>query len=61
MMIWEGGRVMARGKGFNHKRKSHPGNFPLHAETGGNQEQHTNHEQYIVTKEAFKNRVGGQK
>ena len=48
---------MARGKGFNHKRKSHPGNFPHHAETGGNHEQHTNHEQYIVTKEAFKNRT----
>ena len=48
---------MARGKSFNHKRKSHPGNFPLHAETGGNKEQHTNREEYIVTKEAFKNRL----
>jgi len=52
---------MARGTGFNHKRKGHPGNFPMHAETGGNHEQHKSNEKMIVTKEAFKNRVDGQK
>ncbi len=48
---------MGRGNSFNHKKKSHPGEFPRHAETGGNHEIHETEEEYVVTKEAFKNRV----
>ena len=48
---------MSRGISFNHKKKGHPGELPHHAETGGNHEIHETEEEYIVTKEAFKNRV----
>ncbi len=48
---------MSRGVGFNPKKKGHPGEFPHHEETGGNHEIHETEEEYIVTKEAFKNRV----
>ncbi|WP_164525629.1 hypothetical protein [Siminovitchia acidinfaciens] len=50
---------MGRGKGFNHKEKGHPGNFP----EGSKQVQRKDHSRQteqiedIVTHEAFKNRV----
>ena len=48
---------MSRGVGFNHKKKGHPGEFPHHAETGGNHEIHETEEEYIVTEEASQNRL----
>lgn len=49
---------MSRGKGFNHKEKSHPGNFPKNSisESKGHSRQFEQEED-IVTHEAFKNRV----
>ena len=47
---------MARGKSLNHKRKSHPGEFPKTAEMKSSK--NVSHEEgYTVTDEAFKNRI----
>ncbi|WP_179298803.1 hypothetical protein [Evansella halocellulosilytica] len=47
---------MGRGKSLNHKRKSHPGDFPKESER--RREKHnSNEKEYLVTNEAFKNRI----
>ncbi|MBS4219572.1 hypothetical protein KHA96_14740 [Bacillus sp. FJAT-49711] len=49
---------MSRGKGFNHKEKGHPGNFPKNSLAG--EKEHTRQTEQmenIVTHEAFKNRI----
>ncbi|UCZ51528.1 hypothetical protein LGQ02_11660 [Bacillus shivajii] len=47
---------MGRGKSLNHKKKSHPGDFPKGSER--QKSKHNSHEkEYLVTDEAFKNRV----
>jgi hypothetical protein len=48
---------MARGKSFNHKLKSHPGEFPQNSITEKHQKERIEDEEFIVTQEAFKNRV----
>lgn len=48
---------MSRGKGFNHKKKGHPGNFPQNSIV--EEKEHSRQfEQVedIVTHEAYKNR-----
>ncbi|WP_332694311.1 hypothetical protein [Halalkalibacter lacteus] len=47
---------MATGKSFNHKRKSHPGAFPKGSEKKKSKN-NIEEEGYLVTKEAFRNRV----
>ncbi|WP_205439619.1 hypothetical protein [Peribacillus alkalitolerans] len=49
---------MGRGKHFDHKKKSHPGNLPENSTVEG-KEHSRQYEQVedIVTHEAFKNRV----
>ncbi|MCJ8008391.1 hypothetical protein ACFFF5_16010 [Lederbergia wuyishanensis] len=49
---------MSRGKGFNHKEKGHPGNFPKNSIS--EEKEHTRQTEQmedIATHEAFKNRV----
>ncbi|MCA1064111.1 hypothetical protein QTG56_02680 [Rossellomorea sp. AcN35-11] len=49
---------MARGKSFDSKKKGHPGDFPKNsAPSGKHSEDPAGDEEYIVTQEAFKNRV----
>ena len=48
---------MARGKTFNHKQKSHPGNFPNNSIAEKHQKERIEDEEFIVTQEAYKNRV----
>ncbi len=47
---------MGRGKSLNHKRKSHPGEFP---KGSGEREakNNSNEVSYLATEEAFKNRL----
>lgn len=49
--------TMGRGKGFDHKKKGHPGDFPK----GTLVERHTTEaqedEELLVVQEAFKNRI----
>jgi len=47
---------MGRGKSLNHKKKSHPGEFPKGSEMKA-PKNNIKEEGYIVTAEAFKNRV----
>ncbi|WP_197046580.1 hypothetical protein [Oceanobacillus salinisoli] len=48
---------MSRGKGFNHKRQGHPGDFPKHNMVEGKEHSRQfEREEDIVTHEAFKNR-----
>lgn len=49
---------MSRGKHFNHKEKTHPGDFPQNS-VSEEKEHSRQYEQIedIVTHEAFKNRV----
>ncbi|WP_191992199.1 hypothetical protein [Peribacillus tepidiphilus] len=49
---------MGRGEHFNHKEKSHPGNFPSNS-TAERKDHSRQYEQIedIATHEAFKNRV----
>ncbi|WP_169891252.1 hypothetical protein [Litchfieldia alkalitelluris] len=47
---------MARGKSFDHKKKGHPGPLPEAAEMK-EPKNVTHEEEYLVTKEAFKNRI----
>ncbi|MBS4197150.1 hypothetical protein [Lederbergia citri] len=49
---------MSRGKGFNHKEKGHPGNFPKNSFS--EEKEHTRQTEQmenIATHEAFKNRI----
>nr|WP_186324588.1 hypothetical protein [Paenibacillus bovis] len=50
---------MSRGKGFNHKKKGHPGDLPESSVQVERKEHSRQTEQMedIVTHEAFKNRV----
>ncbi len=56
MNNFKGGVVLATGKSFNHKRKSHPGAFPKGSEKKKSKN-NIEEEGYLVTKEAFRNRV----
>ena len=48
---------MARGEHFNHKNKNHPGELPKKGITKKHSEEAPGDEEFIVTQEAFKNRV----
>ncbi|MED4202447.1 hypothetical protein [Neobacillus mesonae] len=49
---------MARGEHFNHKNKNHPGNFPKHGRPAiKTSKEEFGDEEFLVTREAFKNRV----
>ncbi|MEI5908593.1 hypothetical protein WAK64_16215 [Bacillus spongiae] len=48
---------MARGKAFNHKKKNHPGNFPENSVAEKHAKEKIEDEEYLVTQEAYKNRV----
>lgn len=47
---------MGRGKSFNHKKKGHPGEFPKGSEEV-EAKKHTKDREFLVTHEAYKNRV----
>ncbi|WP_445489887.1 hypothetical protein [Niallia sp. 03133] len=49
---------MARGKHFEHKKKHHPGPLPEDSRLHTHAEDAPEDEEFIVTQEAFKNRVG---
>lgn len=49
--------ALARGEHFNHKNKSHPGNLPENTEVERHSKDAIGDEEFIVTQEAFKNRV----
>lgn len=50
--------AMARGKSFNHKKKSHPGNLPNRdGYVDKRQKEAIGDEELIVTQEQFKNRI----
>ncbi|MGP7818289.1 hypothetical protein [Niallia sp. 01092] len=48
---------MARGKHFEHKKKHHPGPFPENTRMSTHVKDAPEDEEFIVTQEAFKNRV----
>lgn len=48
---------MGRGKGFEHKKKNHPGKFPKGTLTERHSKDAIGDEELIVVQEAFKNRV----
>jgi hypothetical protein len=48
--------ALATGKSFNHKRKSHPGEFPKGSEMKKSKN-NIEEDGYLVEKEAFRNRV----
>lgn len=48
---------MGRGEHFNHKNKNHPGNFPKNSLTEKHSQEAIRDEEFIVTQEAFKNRL----
>lgn len=48
---------LSRGVHFNHKRKNHPGNFPDNSLTEKHVKEAVGDEEFIVTREAFKNRI----
>jgi hypothetical protein len=49
--------ILARGEHFNHKKKSHPGPLPEDRITEKQSKEAIGDEEFIVTQEAFKNRV----
>lgn len=51
---------MGRGKSFEHKKKSHPGNLPQNRITEKHSKERIGDEELLVVREAFKNRVGGE-
>lgn len=51
---------LGRGKSFEHKKKSHPGNFPDNSLTEKHSKERIGDEEFLVVREAFKNRVGGE-
>lgn len=54
----KGGLSMGRGKGFDHKRKGHPGDFPEGTLVEGKDKKITpDDDELIFVKEAFKNRI----
>ncbi|MBO0960672.1 hypothetical protein J1P26_13285 [Neobacillus sp. MM2021_6] len=48
---------MARGEHFEHKKKNHPGEFPMNSVTEKHTKEAIGDEEFLVTREAFKNRV----
>jgi hypothetical protein len=48
---------LARGEHFNHKKKNHPGELPKNTLTAKKSEEAPGDEEFIVVREAFKNRV----
>ncbi|ETI70638.1 MULTISPECIES: hypothetical protein [Neobacillus] len=48
---------MSRGEHFEHKKKNHPGNFPKDSLTEKHVKEAIGDEEFLVTREAFKNRV----
>jgi hypothetical protein len=48
---------LARGEHFNHKKKSHPGEFPKDTLTERHSKDAIGDEEFLVVREAFKNRV----
>ncbi|MFD2445089.1 hypothetical protein ACFSO7_14055 [Bacillus sp. CGMCC 1.16607] len=48
---------MARGNHFEHKKKGHPGDLPKNNQVERQAKQAIEDEEFIVTQEAFKNRV----
>ena len=48
---------LARGEHFNHKKKNHPGEFPKNSVAEKKSEGAPGDEEFLVTQEAFKNRV----
>jgi hypothetical protein len=48
---------LARGRSFNNKNKNHPGKFPKDNLVGKRTEDPPGDEEFIVVREAFKNRV----
>ncbi|QCJ41488.1 hypothetical protein FAY30_06015 [Bacillus sp. S3] len=48
---------MARGEHFEHKKKNHPGNFPNNTLTEKKGKEAIGDEEFLVTREAFKNRI----
>jgi hypothetical protein len=51
---------MGRGKHFNHKNKSHPGNLPQNINPEKQTKEAIGDEEFLVVREAFKNRIGGE-
>jgi hypothetical protein len=49
--------IVARGNQFNHKKKGHPGKFPKNSITEKQTKEAIGDEEFIVTQEAFKNRI----
>jgi hypothetical protein len=49
--------ILSRGEHFNHKNKSHPGNFPQDSLTEKKGKEAVGDEEFLVVREAFKNRV----
>ncbi len=52
---------MARGEHFNHKNKNHPGDFPKNSLAEKHVKEAIGDEEFIVTQEAFKNRLAEDK
>ncbi|MFL6554502.1 MAG: hypothetical protein ACJ8MO_00130 [Bacillus sp. (in: firmicutes)] len=48
---------MARGEHFEHKKKGHPGKFPEDSLTEKHTKEAVGDEEFLVVREAFKNRV----
>jgi hypothetical protein len=48
---------LGRGRSFDHKKKNHPGKFPKNSEVKTHSEDPPGDEEFIVVREAFKNRV----
>lgn len=48
---------MSRGKHFDHKKKGHPGDFPQDNLVEKHTKERIGDEEFLVTREAFKNRV----
>ena len=48
---------LARGEHFEHKKKNHPGNFPENSLTEKHGKEAIGDEEFLVTQEAFKNRI----
>ncbi|WP_404330905.1 hypothetical protein [Mesobacillus maritimus] len=48
---------MGRGKGFEHKKKGHPGDFPKETLVERHTTEAQEDEELLVVQEAFKNRI----
>jgi hypothetical protein len=55
-LMMKGVLCLARGEHFNHKMKNHPGEFPKNSISKKHNEGAPGDEEFIVTREAFKNR-----